>query len=606
MQSSGVCTRAGNVRQTSESDPELRSNWRCTFPAFFVAIILAARVSAQTTVTIDPPRGDVHVNEPFAIGVIVQNFTDCKEPEFPVIPNTTIEKGAGGDSTQTSIVNGRMRTSRTRTFQYLVTVSQVGELVIPPIKVEVDGKQLGTRAVRLDVLPSDARERFFVEISSEVERAYVGQKIELTLAIWIEPATFGGELISAGGMYSCLQRAELGPFAAPAADSAVQKSRVGADGTKRTYYVFTSTLDYVGERAGPLTFPDIRVEASYPTKIVRDVFRELRVASARALRAGATGPNVNVLPLPIEGRGANFNGAVGRFTISATAKPTQVRVGDPIELSVELRGDGPLDTLPAPLLASDEVLSKSFRVPRETLTGETVGRVRRFKQTIRPTSADVREIPSIEYPYFDPFDGKYAIARSQPIPLTITGGESLEIAASQGEARAEPELEEISYRGNESSMTALLRSSPSVSITHVVVAVAGPPVAVSAVWTIGALVRSRRATRGARRARAATSARRRCASAGLMSPRDASHEILAALAGYLGDRSEQAAARFQGRAAVDFLRECDVGKHVIEPFARLVERCEALGFGGEAGVDAAQLAREADEVIGLLEREAAI
>ncbi|MBL8878599.1 MAG: BatD family protein [Phycisphaerales bacterium] len=569
------------------------------------AMWIAGRAYAQTTVTIEPPRGDVYANEPFTINVIVQNFTDCGQPEFPEIPNATIEKGAGGESTQTTIVNGRMRTTRTRTFEYRVTISQVGELVIAPVKIEVDGKRLGTRALRLDILPSDSQERFFVEIAGDVERAYVGQKVQLTLAIWIEPATFNGELISAGGMYSCLQRGELGPFAAPTVESAVQKSRVGRDGAKRTYYVFTSTNDYVAERAGPLAFPEIRVEASYPTKIVRDVFRELRVSAARTLRARASGPGVNVLPLPIDGRPANFSGAVGRFTVTASARPTQVRVGDPIELTVEVRGDGPLDTLPAPLLASDEHLSKSFRVPRETLTGETVGRVRRFKQTIRPISADVRDIPAIEYPYFDPFDGKYAIARTQPIALTVTGGESLEIAAPEVEAPGEP-LEEIGYRGNETSIAALLRSVPPVSVSHVVAAVAGPPAAISAFWTIGALVKARRVARGARRARAATAARKRILAAGKLAPRDAAHEIMAALSGYLGDRTGQAAARFQGRSSVEFLRERRADSLAVDQLSRLIERCEALSFGGAAGADSAQLAHDAAELLSLLERESAL
>lgn len=576
---------------------------RIAFGLLVAWMAVAPAALAQTTVTIQPPRGDVYVREPFEVSIQVQNFQECSEPEFPQLPNCTVERAVGGESTQTTIINGRMRTTRTRTYEYRITAEEPGELVIPPVKVVVDGKHLGTRAVRIEVLPSDAIDRLLVEITSESPRAYVGQQIRLTLSIWIEPALFDGQPINAAGMYSCLQRGDVRPFSPPEADSGILKYRTAPDGTRRSYYVFSSTIGYVAERPGILNFPDIRLEASYPTRIVRDVFRELRVASARTLRASATGPGIEVLPLPNEGRPANFSGAVGQFTLTASARPLQARVGDPIELTLEIRGDGPLDTLPAPLLASEPELSRDFRVPRETLTGETVGGVRRFKQMIRAINPETREIPAISYPYFDPIAGEYRSARSQPIPLTITGGESLEVAPDPGLTDRDSSIEETTgLRGNETSTEALLRSERPVRVEHVLAAAAGPPAAISAYWLLGAWVQSQRKTRTSRRARAGAAARARIAAAARATPRDAAHELLAMLAHYLADRTDGSAAMYSGRAAVEFLRGRSVDSRVLADTADFVARCEAMGFGGAADGDLRALLDTARECIDRLER----
>ena len=58
--------------------------------------------------------------------------------------------------------------------------------------------------------------------------------------------------------------------------------------------------------------------------------------------------NVESLPLPAEGAPANFNGAVGDYTMAVTAGPTNVAVGDPITVRVQISGHGALDALTLP------------------------------------------------------------------------------------------------------------------------------------------------------------------------------------------------------------------------------------------------------------------
>ena len=58
--------------------------------------------------------------------------------------------------------------------------------------------------------------------------------------------------------------------------------------------------------------------------------------------------NAESLPLPPANAPANFNGAVGHYSMTVTAGPTNVAVGDPITVRVQISGHGALDTLTLP------------------------------------------------------------------------------------------------------------------------------------------------------------------------------------------------------------------------------------------------------------------
>lgn len=86
---------------------------------------------------------------------------------------------------------------------------------------------------------------------------------------------------------------------------------------------------------------------------------------------------------PKEGQPDTFHGAVGKYTMTVTATPQEVSVGDPISLNLTIRGTGRMDSLQAPRLASQESLTANFRVPGEELAGTVSGMVKEFSQTIR-------------------------------------------------------------------------------------------------------------------------------------------------------------------------------------------------------------------------------
>jgi len=566
---------------------------------------------AQPSVELRVSAREIFVNEPFLVTIAIRDFQDADPFEFPSIPDCLVTRvGGPSESTAISIIGGVRSMSRSLTYTFELTPRKVGELLIPEIEIRVDGRVLRTRPTRLRVAPSDTAELAFLEITCDPTRVYVGQRVRLSLALWLRPAHTGRRTLSGREMFQSIdfQRTSLGPFPLP--ETFEQKSRLQADGSSASYYVYRTSTDYLLERSGPLTFDEILVAIKYPTRFGRDLFGDEVVTGERNIRLRPSAPAIEVLPLPAEGRPPDFSGAVGRFTISVSAEPTTVRVGDPIELTIDIRGDGPLETLPPPDLTAQPRLTEAFRVPAERLAGSMYRGQRRFVQTIRAKRPDVTEIPPIQYSYFDPVLGEYAVAESTPLPIRVSPAETLSAAdlldkSAPPRQPNEPVREPDGLRGLVTDERRLLERVPEIQLSHVIVVTTTPAVVFAATSAcLGFLAHRGRDPSRARRSRAMQLARRRIEQARRLPPAEQARAVEAALTGYLADRLDQPAGRFSGPATLSLLEEKGADHETLRRWRELLERCESLAYAGGAAAARGPEADEslADEALACLSR----
>lgn len=558
----------------------------------------APALQARGAVELKIADREAFVNEALQVAIEVSDFQACDAPAFPELATCTVRPlGSAAESSQISIFNGRRSERHTRTYNYELTPRVVGELVIPPIAVQVDGQTLQTRATKVQVRPSNAGELFSVDVSAGRRRLYVGQRVPFTMTIWVRPPRFGSQEIDAGTMLRQLEPINLKPF--PLQVNSVTKSpRPGGDPADM-FYAYKFVTDLIADRPGSLSFDDIEVGLAYPTR-----------TAYRNLRTHAVVEPAEVLPIPMDGRPADFNGAVGLFSIDTAAKPGSVRVGDPIELTIEVYGDGPVETLPPPLISAHTRLNEGFRVPDQVLTGEVKEGKRRFTVTIRARRDDVTEIPPIEYPYFDPDAERFVTARSQAIPLTVApAAEAAVPEVPNGETRrGSPPgatLEALDgLRDIETGETQLLATTHAVTPGLIAAVALVPPAAFLLTW-LGLTFVQRQAADPARRRRqtALRRARREIAAARAGPPRAMARAIVTALSGYLADRFDQPPARFTGPAAIDFLRQRKASAAVVTQWTAVIARCEEASFAAGTPADVTALSADALKCLIALERE---
>jgi hypothetical protein len=541
---------------------------------------LVPALYAQATVELSAPGHDAYVGEALELRLEIGNYGEANDPELPAIAGASLRQaGSRSESSQMFIVNGRMSSKRSCTFAYELIASAPGELTIPPFAVVVDGKRLETRPLKLNVLPSDANDLLYVEVGTGRKRVYVGQKTPVTMTIWVKPARYVNQLLQPAQMLRQIRPIDFGPFPLTLAGEPSVTARPGGD-PQQKYYAFRFASTMVAEQPGPLRFDNIEIGIEYPTS-----------AGIRNIRARATPDATEILPVPTAGRPADYAGAVGLFDIKTSATPNKVRVGDPVELTIDILGDGPLESLPPPELAANAALTDGFRVPDEKLPGEVVNGRRRFRVVIRPRSDAVQAIPALSYPYFDPDAERFVTARSAALPLTVEP--AAEIAAPQlnlpnpsgphAELQALDGLRDIVTRDH-----LLLASSAPLPPATIIAACAAPAGLFGLTWIVLAVGRTQHADPARRRRQQALRiARRRLGQARGHAGAAQARTISAALAEYLADRYDQPAGRLTGAAGSEFLRQRGTPPELVARWAALIQRCDETVFAGSAAGAAA-------------------
>ena len=429
-------------------------------------LLLPLTASAQ-----DPPlsaraavQGQrVYVGQPFLLQIQVQGSDQpdpvdisALEADFAV----TETGGGSSNSTSVSIVNGRMtrQVQRGYNLNYRLAARRAGNLRIPSLTVTANGQSASTQPITLAVQPPQENDDFKLRLELSEARAYVGQPVTLTATWYI-----GRKVENFGFTLPLLddERFEIRDLAADTAlrgqgRDDVMEIRLGdrtaiarqgqgqIDGRNYTVLRFRKLLvpresGRIQIAAATVTFDAPRPGQSRSRSLFDDFFGGGDFFGAfggrpvmETLAIPSNRPRLDVLNLPPAGRPASFNGWIGKFEIEAQAQPMAVDVGEPITLSLKVKGTGmPLSSRP-PRLDQQPALTGDFQVPREIGAGEEQGGSWEFTQTLRAKHDRVAEIPEIELPYFDPEIGEYRIARSDPIPLEVAAARIVTAEDAEG------------------------------------------------------------------------------------------------------------------------------------------------------------------------------
>jgi hypothetical protein len=390
----------------------------------------------------------VYAALPFTLSVEALGFDESPEPKIAplAIPGCRVTPlGATPNvSTMMTIVNGRRSQSRSVSyvFRFRVEAGQPGSYAVPPIVVEQGPRRAQTAAAKLQAVAVPPSQDMALRLRLPERPVWVGESFDVGVDWYLRRQPHQQTFV-----VPLFDLPEWLEVAAPRADPASGRERrigflAGAktielpfaqenatlDGAAYTRYRFTAQATAL--KAGTLDLAPARVMAQLEVGQGRDLFG-FAAPRTGLFKAEDVARKLEIRAPPAEGRPQGFGGAVGRaFSIEAQADRTVVRVGDPIELRVTVRGDR-VEGLVLPTGAALGLSPDLFSLPDEVPPGELLrddtkdaaGRRggKLFRVSVRLKSASVREIPPLALSYFDPESGRYATVRSQPIALSVRG-----------------------------------------------------------------------------------------------------------------------------------------------------------------------------------------
>lgn len=425
-----------------------RSGLRLLF-AFLLLLLWSAAphalVAATFTATLD--RETVTVGETATLSLTFKGGEPKSIPALPQLPNLQI----AGEGTSRNVVidNGQFSASISQTFA--LTPTQPGEFIIPALRAEIDGQVLTTQPLKLTAVKADssaanaAGEKLaFFKLFVPKKEVYVGEIVAAEFQVYVREGVANAENILQGfEQYAgCPVKAE-GVSIFKTAHAQRRRMRSG----NSIYGVATLVTSLSPVKTGPLTIGGMEVtltlQLPLPNQRSRDPFDPFGMFQQYERRQVAltTEPaTLTVLPLPKENVPTNFNGAVGSFSMSITAGPTNVAAGDPVTVKVQISGRGTLDSLALP----EQNAWREFKTYPPTTKLDTTDALglqgtKTFEQLVVPQSPDIKALPPVSFSFFDPDQKSYRTLTQPAIPLVVRPGGSAPAPTVAADTRAAPD-----------------------------------------------------------------------------------------------------------------------------------------------------------------------
>ncbi len=436
----------------------------------------------QPQVTLQVENREIYTDMPFTLALQARGFEETPQPEPPALTidnaQVTYLGVTPNVSTQITIINGRRSESRDITFVYRwrILLTKAGSHEIPALTIAQGSQSASSPRSRFTAKDIDATQYMIVRFHLPDRPVWVGEtfdvQVEWLLARDAESFDFVVPLFEmdqarvetpGSGQRNVDFSTGAGTVSLP-----MLKDDVTEEGTRYARFRFPAQVTV--NRPGPVDLEPIRVVANLKVGTRRDRFG-FRRSETQLFKAIGERIRFVVRALPVADRPPGFVNAIGSgFSIAVSASRTVVQVGDPIELTIQIRGDGELEGLSLPLLAGPAGLpAELFSVPSEADVGviDKESNSKTYSATVRVRSAEVTEIPPLEFAYFDPALSGYATVTSQPIALSVGGTNVISAAdvavASQLSAAPQSTDSRKVTRAASRSLTTLIGADMSLS-----------------------------------------------------------------------------------------------------------------------------------------------
>lgn len=391
---------------------------------FCLLPVTAGAFSAQATIEVNR----LSVGEMTRLSITVSGARPTMPPEIQQVDGLQIR--STGTSQQFQIINGQA--SSTITYNYSVLAVKPGEYTLGPYRLTTNTEETLTNMIVLTVTHSPgpsaltgddnihgdpdsditAKEPLFLEISLPKTRFYLGEKIPVTISLFV------GQIPVREINYPVLNQSEL---LYVLSGQPVEKKTI-INGLSYQVVEFPATL--IPIKTGNFTLGPVELQCNiltprHTTGGFLDFFDEFFAGyEKQPVTLTSNTWELEVLPLPQIGKPDDFTGGVGQFNLTIAASPQDVQVGDPVTVTLTVTGTGDLSRLSPPVLSAGDGF-KIYEAQKKTPQDESGREEIIFEQVLIPLSQEVDQIGPYQFSYFDPETAEYKRVGPAVVPLTV-------------------------------------------------------------------------------------------------------------------------------------------------------------------------------------------
>lgn len=401
-----------------------------------LSIILISLQSAladvEVTARFDPPR--IAMGDQSQYIVEVSETDSQAKPQVERITSLPIPKSGGlnlsngrtSSSQQTRITNGAAVYSVTQSLIIDASPPAVGSYSIPAYAFEYKGQRLKVPAATLEVVERSAdagpnRDELIFLQADLPDTLYVGQTMALELKLYL------AENVQLTGLNSFDRSADGFTISELPEDFSESVEMLKGRRYRTLTWPLTLTAIQTGEQQLSFQFGltarlpgedesrDRFGRSPFGGNLFNDFF-----GRTERLNVYTDPLTVKVRPLPKEIQPESFSGAIGDFAMEVGADTDQANQGEPIMLSVVIKGRGNFERIDGPSFPESDDW-RHYDPEKKFEPDDTLGLSgsQRFDYVFIPQRPGQMELPETRFSYFDPEEEEYVELTAPPIPVEV-------------------------------------------------------------------------------------------------------------------------------------------------------------------------------------------
>ncbi len=397
--------------------------------AIFTMMVEAKDIHFEASVD----RTQVTLDDQITFTVTVSG--DVKSVPKPTLPSLNdFVIYSSGTSQNWSFVNGKVFSSVA--FNYILVPKSEGKFTIPPLEINLDGTTYKTQPITITVSqgaaepeaqappdttkPTTKSEKttdLFVNTTVDKTKCYVNEQITLTFKF------FQGVRLFSNPEYSPPTLTGFWVEDLPPQKQYYQTingRQYFVTEVKTALFPTAAGKQTIGEASLKCKVEDLRsVFDRDPFSILdKDWMDMFKQGKPQILRSKPM--NIEVLPLPDQGKPDDFKGSVGDFRIASIVDKKKVEAGQPITLKINIAGTGNIKSVSEPVLPELEDFRVYSSGSSENISKENyiLQGTKIYEQVLIPTKAGNYTIPPLSFSYFDLKTKEYKTLKTNPVVIT--------------------------------------------------------------------------------------------------------------------------------------------------------------------------------------------
>ncbi len=387
----------------------------------FLLLLCGKAAGNDITLTSQVSAREISLNDQLYLTVKVSG-AGMRPPELKLAPMPEF-RIAGTPRTSTSTRIENFQTSFSVSYTYILVPQKEGSFDVGAVTVEHEGKKYSAPATTVKVVKDAVTQQqqrlphaeaghtaqsqnpdIFVNLKADKTECFIGEQITVSFEVM-------NRLTLADMQYTPPSFTGFWSVELPQSPKSIRLS-----GGRQYEHQAVNTVIF------PTTAGIYTIEPATLSVTTLGGF----FSRGRRLELKSDSFSITVKPLPEKGKSNNFSGAVGDFKLSAAVDTKTVKVGDVVTVKITVIGKGNLD-LVTDISEPDLSAFKTYD-PRVTDqisdSGQVVGGAKTWEYVIVPRQQGKAIIGPFTLSYFNPADGQYHRASTDPIELIVEAGEA--------------------------------------------------------------------------------------------------------------------------------------------------------------------------------------